>query len=60
MAGELAAGILSVLQHAEKVTSLDLADKLKQDHQKVVGAIKSIEAIGDVSQTSYSFMLIFS
>lgn len=49
MAGELAADILGVLQNAEKVTSLDLADKLKQDHQKVVGAIKSIEAIGDVS-----------
>ncbi|KAK3577561.1 hypothetical protein CHS0354_026530 [Potamilus streckersoni] len=40
-----------VLQHidkSDKINTLDLAESLKEDHQKIVGAVKSLQALGDV------------
>jgi len=44
-----------VLQHVgqnETVDSLHLSNQLQQDHQKIVGAIKSIQALGDGQMVS--------
>ena len=35
----------------QPVESLNLADQFDEDHQKVVGAIKSLESLGDVIRT---------
>lgn len=40
-----------VLQHVDKkghINSLELATELKEDHQKIVGAIKSLQSFGEV------------
>ena len=42
---------LRQLDQADAIDSVDLAKTLNVDHQKVVGAIKSIQCIGDVSST---------
>jgi len=43
--------ILGVLADESKTTSTALAGKFNCDHQKIVGAIKSLEALGDVIST---------
>lgn len=43
--------ILDYLEKHGEVSSVVLADIFKENHQKVIGAIKSLEAIGDVSLT---------
>ncbi len=45
---ELPDAILKYLVDKEGFDSLELAKELKIDHQKVVGAIKSIQAVGEV------------
>ena len=40
-------GLLDSLSLAESVDSQALAEKFGQDHQKIVGAIKSLEALGE-------------
>ncbi|XP_067119178.1 phenylalanine--tRNA ligase alpha subunit isoform X2 [Centruroides vittatus] len=45
---ETAEFILKFLEENGRGDSLDLAKKLGEDHQKVVGAIKSLQALGDV------------
>ena len=40
--------ILKVINIQGKTNSLKLAEKLSQDHNKVVGAIKSLQCLGDV------------
>ncbi|CAC5377561.1 FARSA [Mytilus coruscus] len=40
-----------VLQHVDKkghINSLELATELKEDHQKIVGAIKSLQSFGEL------------
>lgn len=49
MTKELTDKILNYLDEHEEVNSLDLAEILKENHQKIVGAIKSLETVGDVS-----------
>jgi len=44
-------GLLDSLSLAESVDSQALAEKFGQDHQKIVGAIKSLEALGQVIET---------
>lgn len=43
--------LLDSLSLAESVDSQALAEKFGQDHQKIVGAIKSLEALGQVIET---------
>ena len=43
--------ILSLLENEESVKSLEIAQKWDVDHQKFVGAVKSLESLGDVVQT---------
>ena len=41
-----------ILQHVEKenqITSEELAQRLGKDHQQIVGAVKSLQCLGDVS-----------
>ncbi|RZF44677.1 hypothetical protein LSTR_LSTR000629 [Laodelphax striatellus] len=48
MSGELQEKILQYLEGHEIVDSLKLSENLQEDHQKLVGAIKSIQSLGDV------------
>lgn len=48
MASELAEKILNYLEKVDYVDTLDLASVFKEDHQKIVGAVKSIEALGEL------------
>ncbi|KAI4485579.1 hypothetical protein M0802_012701 [Mischocyttarus mexicanus] len=52
MAKELADNILKYLSENNEVNSLDLVETFNEDHQKIVGAIKSLEAIGDLIETT--------
>lgn len=49
MAKQLADRILEYLDKHGAANSLDLVDEFQEDHQKVIGAIKSLETIDDVS-----------
>ena len=51
MTKELTDKILNYLDEHEEVNSLDLAEILKENHQKIVGAIKSLETVGDLITT---------
>ncbi|XP_015187509.1 PREDICTED: phenylalanine--tRNA ligase alpha subunit isoform X1 [Polistes dominula] len=52
MAKEMADNILKYLSENDEVNSLDLAEIFNEDHQKIVGAIKSLEALGDFIETT--------
>lgn len=45
---ELTEQILKYIEQHEKADTLDLAAEFSEDHQKVVGALKSIQAHGDL------------
>ena len=48
---ELPEKILAVMSNTDTpVESLNLAQEFNEDHQKVVGAIKSLECLGDLIQ----------
>lgn len=49
MARQLADRILEYLGAHGETNSLDLADEFREDHQKIVGAIKSLETVDNVS-----------
>ncbi|XP_012522681.2 phenylalanine--tRNA ligase alpha subunit isoform X2 [Monomorium pharaonis] len=48
MAKQLTDRILEYLETHGETNSLDLADAFREDHQKVVGAIKSLETVDDL------------
>lgn len=48
MAQELAEKILQQLVKESTVDTLDLAKLFNEDHQKIIGALKSIQANGDL------------
>ena len=43
--------ILAHLEKEESARSLEIAEEFEVDHQKIVGAIKSLESLGDVVKT---------
>lgn len=45
---ELSEKILKYLSDRDAVNTLDLATAFSEDHQKIVGALKSIQANGDL------------
>lgn len=45
---ELTEQILRRLEQGENVDTLDLVQEFNEDHQKIVGALKSIEAHGEL------------
>lgn len=45
---ELTERILKYIEQHDKADTLDLAAEFSEDHQKVVGALKSIQAHGDL------------
>jgi phenylalanyl-tRNA synthetase alpha chain len=49
MVSDLSVRVLQYLDGHDAVDTLHLAELFKVDHQKVVGAVKSLQAIGDVS-----------
>lgn len=49
MAQELGEKILLYLDKNNQVDTLDLAKYFNEEHQKIVGAVKSIQATGDRS-----------
>lgn len=48
---ELTEQILKFIEQHEKADTLDLAAEFSEDHQKVVGALKSIESHGELLNT---------
>jgi phenylalanyl-tRNA synthetase alpha chain len=46
---DLSERLLLYLDGHERVDTLHLAALFKVDHQKVIGAVKSLQAVGDVS-----------
>jgi len=49
MVSDLSVRVLQYLDGHDTVDTLHLAGLFKVDHQRVVGAVKSLQAIGDVS-----------
>lgn len=49
MSSDLSERLLWYLDRHERVDTLDVASLFKVDHQKVVGAVKSLQAVGEVS-----------
>ena len=47
---ELAEFILKVLEERGSVDTYDLSLEIGKDHQLVVGAVKSLQSLGDVSE----------
>lgn len=45
---ELTEKILKYIEQHEKADTLDLATEFSEDHQKIVGALKSIQAHGEL------------
>lgn len=52
--------VLEAVNKKGGVETLELAAQLSVDHQKIVGAVKSLQSLGDVSYTArygvFSFM----
>jgi phenylalanyl-tRNA synthetase alpha chain len=46
---DLSERLLCYLDRHERVDTLHLASLFEVDHQKVIGAVKSLQAVGDVS-----------
>ena len=51
---DLAESVLQYLDKNEKADTIDLAITLNEDHQKVVGAVKSLQAFGDVGGSEFA------
>jgi phenylalanyl-tRNA synthetase alpha chain len=49
MACNLSEKLLQYLDGHERVDTLHLAAVFNVDHQKIIGAVKSLQALGDVS-----------
>ena len=47
---DIAAEILQLVANRGTVESLQVAKQLNVDHQKVVGAVKSLQSLGNVSE----------
>lgn len=58
MAKQLSDQILEYLSVHSETNSVDLADKFREDHQKIIGAIKSLETFDDVSSADQIILLI--
>ena len=48
---ELPERILAIIDTKNEIDSLQLSQDFSEDHQKMVGAIKSLESLGDVIQS---------
>jgi len=48
MSKPLTEQILEYLVHTDRVSSLQLSKELEENHQKIVGAIKSLQSVGEV------------
>lgn len=48
MAAELQEEVLRIIDAKGEIDTLELATSLNQDHQKVIGAVKSLQALGDL------------
>lgn len=50
--------VLRYLSENDSVDTYDLAKLLNEDHQKVVGAVKSVQSLGDVSHLLVLFITV--
>ena len=53
---DLAESVLKFLDKNETADTIDLAITLNEEHQKVVGAVKSLQAFGDVGDQNSALM----
>ncbi|VDP13982.1 unnamed protein product, partial [Soboliphyme baturini] len=49
--------VLSILSHKSPISTTRLANELGLEHQQTVGAVKSLEALGDVIRTEPSLTI---
>lgn len=49
MADQIQRSVLEIVEKHNGIDTLEIAKLLDQDHQKIVGAVKSIQSLGDVS-----------
>lgn len=59
MASELGEEILKILNCKNEIDTYDLSSLLKQDHQKVIGAVKSLQALGDLINGNHFVILLY-
>ena len=45
---ELAEKLLQLIAEKEQINTLNVAKELSVDHQKIVGAVKSLQSLGEV------------
>lgn len=57
MADELAVSVLKYLSENEPIDTEDLAKLLYVDHQKIVGAVKSLQSSGDVREILFIYFV---
>ncbi|UYV65126.1 FARSA [Cordylochernes scorpioides] len=48
---EMTEHVLRLIEEHGTLSSIDISNKLNEDHQKIIGAIKSIEACGNIIKT---------
>lgn len=48
MANDITEEILKTLDAKNEIDTFDLATLLNEDHQKVIGAVKSLQALGNM------------
>lgn len=48
MSTALTQRVLQYLIHTESVDTLQLAKEFEEDHQKIVGAVKSLQSLGSI------------
>ena len=46
---ELGGKLLQLIAERDQIDTIDVAKELRVDHQKIVGAVKSLQSLGDVS-----------
>ena len=46
---ELGERLLQLIAERDQIDTLDVAKEINIDHQKIVGAVKSLQSLGDVS-----------
>lgn len=53
---DLSQVVLTEVEKQGEIDTLKLSHSIKEDHQKIVGAVKSLQSLGDVRFFSFHFI----
>ena len=56
MATDLTEKILKIIDSKNEIDTYDLAGELNEDHQKIIGAVKSLQALGNIVKGKFIFI----